>query len=138
MSKINNVLINNAENLDVVMLIYNLIEYIENYKKTTGNLRNYYRNEPKNHPLNDDDPLTVNYNPDPITNFASFEDKCNITGKTLDNDDDNDENNNRKKTKDVEIVALLKHLRNFWKTLDTPLINYGISLVLTWSEMCFN
>ena len=34
----NNVLIDNAENLDVVMLIYNLIEYIKNYKKTTGNL----------------------------------------------------------------------------------------------------
>ena len=35
-SKINNVLIDNAEDLDVVMSMYNLIEYSKNYKKTTG------------------------------------------------------------------------------------------------------
>ena len=87
------------------MLIYNLIEYIKNYKKTTGNLWNYYRDEPNNHPLNDDDPLTVNYNADTMTNSASFKDKCNITGKTLDNDDDNDENNNRKKTKMLKLLC---------------------------------
>ena len=35
-SKINNVLIDNAEDLDFVMSMYNLIEYSKNYKKTTG------------------------------------------------------------------------------------------------------
>ena len=38
--------------------------------------------------------------------------------------------------KEAEIVATLKHLSNFWKTLDMPLINCEINLVLTWSENC--
>ena len=38
--------IDNAEDLDVVMLVYNLLEYSKNYKKTTDNLWNYYRDEP--------------------------------------------------------------------------------------------
>ena len=43
-SKINNTLIDNAE--DLVMPMYNLIEYCKNSSKTTGSLRNYYRDEP--------------------------------------------------------------------------------------------
>ena len=50
-SKINNVLIDNGEDFDLVMPMYNLIEYSRNYRKTTGSLWNYYRNEPA-------DPLT--------------------------------------------------------------------------------
>ena len=42
-SKINNTLIDNVENLDVAMLMYNLIEYSKNYSKTTGSSWNYYR-----------------------------------------------------------------------------------------------
>ena len=45
-SKINNRLIDNAEYLDIVMSIYNLIEYSKNYRKTIGSLWNYYRDEP--------------------------------------------------------------------------------------------
>ena len=37
-SKINNTLIDNAEDLDIVMPIYNLLEYSKNYRKTTGSL----------------------------------------------------------------------------------------------------
>ena len=44
--KINGVKIDNAEDLDVVMSMYNLLEYSKNYKKTTGSLWNYYRDEP--------------------------------------------------------------------------------------------
>ena len=46
-SKINNVLIDNAEDLDVVMPMYNLLEYNKNYRKTTGSLWSYYRDEPR-------------------------------------------------------------------------------------------
>ena len=42
-SKINGVLIENAEDLDIVMPIYNLLEYSKNYSKTSGSLWNYYR-----------------------------------------------------------------------------------------------
>ena len=53
-SKFNNVLIDNAEDLDVVMRMHNLIEYSKNYRRTTGSLWNYYRDEPNN-PLPNDD-----------------------------------------------------------------------------------
>ena len=46
-SKINGILINNAEDLDVVMPMYNLREYSKNYEKTTGSLWSYYKDEPK-------------------------------------------------------------------------------------------
>ena len=47
--------------------MYNLLEYSKNYRKTTGGLWNYYRNEPSN-PLSPDS--------------ESFKYKTNITGKT--------------------------------------------------------
>ena len=81
-SKINNVLIDNAEDLDIVMPMYNLLEYSRNYRKTTGRFWNYYRDEPNDPPLNYDDPLTIKYNADPITNSESFKCKNSITGKT--------------------------------------------------------
>ena len=45
-SKINGVKIDNAEDLDVVMPMYNLLECSKNYRKTTGSLWNYYRDGP--------------------------------------------------------------------------------------------
>ena len=62
--------------------MYNLLEYSKSYRKTTGSLWNYYRDEPNNPPLNDDDSPFINYNADPITNFESFKCKSSITGKT--------------------------------------------------------
>ena len=47
-SKINGVKIDNAEDLDALMPMYNLLEYSKNYRKTTGSLWNYYRDEPSN------------------------------------------------------------------------------------------
>ena len=47
-SKINGVKIDNAQDLDVVMPMYNLLEYSKNYRKTTSSLWNYYRDEPSN------------------------------------------------------------------------------------------
>ena len=63
------------------MLMYNLLEYSKNYRKTTGSFWNYYRDEPNNPPLNDDDLPTINYNADPITISESFKYKTSITGK---------------------------------------------------------
>ena len=44
-SKINGVLVENAEDLDIAMPLYNLLEYSKNYLKTSGYLWNYYRDE---------------------------------------------------------------------------------------------
>ena len=110
--------------------MYNLVEYSRNCWKTTGSLWNYYRDEANICPPND-------YNTNPIKNSASFKYKNSITEKTLNNDDNNDENDNRKKNKqDDEIVVPLKHLSNFWRTLDITLINSEKNLILTWSENC--
>ena len=55
----------------------------------------------------------------------SFKFKAKITGQT-----GNDG------TKDVEIMVPLKYLRNFWRTLEMPLINCEVNLILTWSSNC--
>ena len=131
-SKINNALIDNTEDLHVVMPMYNLFEYSKNYSKTTGSLRNYYKDEPNDFPAN-------NYDVNPITNSESFKYKCSITGKTSNanqEDGEDTEPGNKKTQKNLEIVAPLKHLSNFWRTLDMPLINCEVSLTLPWSENC--
>ena len=64
-SKINGIKIDNAEDLDVVMPMYNFLEYSKNYKKTTGSLWNCYRDQPSN-------PLS--------SNSESFKYKISITG----------------------------------------------------------
>ena len=71
-SKINNVKIDNAEDLDVVMPMDNLLGYSKNYRKTTGSLWNYYRDESIN-------PLS--------SNSESIKYKTNIGGKTPQNND---------------------------------------------------
>ena len=117
--------------------MYILLEYSKNYRKTTGSFQNYYRDEP-NHPLlNDDDPPTVNYNADPITKSESFKYKSSIAGKTSNANQENGENTeqgNTKTKRNLKIVVPLKHLSNFWKTLDMPLLSCEVSLTLTWSE----
>ena len=80
-SKINNVLFDNAEELDVVMPMYNLLEYRENHRKTTGSLWNYYRDE-----LSDDANDNINSNKNTI-NSESFKYKTSITGSTYNIDE---------------------------------------------------
>ena len=117
------------------MPMYNLLEYSKNYRKPTRSFWNYYRDEPNNPPLNDDDPCTINYNADPITNSKSFKYKSIITGKTSNANNGTERRNTKTKT-NLEIVAPLKYLSYFWRNLDMPLINCEVSLTLTWSEKC--
>ena len=109
-NRMNNTEIDNAKDIDVVMPVYNLIEYSDNYSKTSGSLWQYYKDEP-------------NYN---IADSESFKSKVKITGKTPDNGN----------TKDAEIIVPLKYLSNFWRTLEMPLINCDVNLELTWSRDC--
>ena len=131
-SKVNNVLIENAEDLDIVMPMYNLIEYSKNYRKTTGSFWNYYRYEPNNPPLNHDDCPTINYNADPITNSESFKEKSSITVK-ISNANNGTEQENTRTQKNIEIVVPLIYSSNFWRSLDMHLINFEVSLTLAWS-----
>ena len=58
--------------------------------------------------------------------FKSFKSKIKIRGNTP--DDGN--------SKDVEIIVPLKYLTNFLRTLEIPLINCEVNLILTWSSTC--
>ena len=100
--------------------MYNLLEYSKNYRKTTGSLWNYYRDEPSS--TEDNDNITHS-----IFNSKSFDYKANfISSVTNDNLTKND----------VKIVVPLKHLSNFWRHLDIPLINCEVELILTWFKNC--
>ena len=74
-TKINGIKIDNAEDLDVAMPMYNLLEYSENYKETIGSLWNYFRDQPSN---------LLSTGPE------SFKYKTSITGNTYNVDDDDD------------------------------------------------
>ena len=110
-SDINNTQIDNCKNIDISMPMYNSIEYSDNYAKTSGSLWKYYRDQPNNN----------------LANSKSFKSKIKITGRTPAGANE----------KDVEIMIPLKYLSNFWRTLEMPLINCEVSLMLTWSSACF-
>ena len=121
-SKINGVETDNTKDLDVVITMYNLLEYSKNYKKTTGSLWDYYRDESSN-------PLS--------SNSESFKYKTSITGNTYNvGDDEEGYDANKVGKNETEVVIPLKHLSNFWRTLNIPLINCEIELILTWSKNC--
>ena len=102
-SKINNTQIDNAEYIDIVMPMYNLIEYSDNYSKTSGSLWQYCKEIP-----------AVN-NAGNIVDFDganatdSFNFKTKVTGQTA---ADND-NGNIAGRVDLEIMVPLKYLSNF-------------------------
>ena len=79
MSKINNTDTDNAQDIHIVMPMYNLIEYSDNYPKTSGSLWQYYKDDPNDNMLQSE----------------SFKSKIKITGKTP----------LAGNTKDVEIIV---------------------------------
>ena len=100
--------------------MYNLIEYSDNYSKTSGSLWIYCKE------------ITTVNNAGNIVDFNganatdSFNIKTKITGQTNDNGEMNG----------VEIMVPFKYLSNFWKTLEMPLINCEVEIILTWSANC--
>ena len=77
------------------MPMYNLIEYSDNYAKTSGSLWQYFSDEPD----------------DNLEDSESFKSKIKIARKNPNNDNE----------KDIEIMVPLKYLSNFWRTLEMPL-----------------
>ena len=96
------------------MPMYNLIEYSDNYAKTTGSLWQYCKDIPVR------DNLIEGFTPANLTDSLNF--KAKITDRTGNGG-----------TKDVEIIVPLKYLSNFWRTLEMPLINCEVNLIMTWS-----
>ena len=117
--EINDEHIDTAENLDIVMPMYNLIEYSDNYQDSSAILYQYKRDEPPEaNAIND---LTVD-------NSNSFKYKVSFLGNPVVAD------NIAKRS--VKVVVPSKYLSNFFRSLEMPLINCKIKLNLTWKKEC--
>ena len=92
------------------MPMYNLIEYSDNYSKTSGSLWQYYKDEPN----------------DNLANSESFQSKVKITGKTPAGGN----------TKDVKINVPTKYLSNFWRLLKCHWSIEKLVFFLTWPSTC--
>ena len=106
LSEMNNTQIDNVKYIDVVMPMYNLIEYSNNYLKTSGSLWQYYIDD-------------QNHN---ITPSESFKYNIKTTRKTP----------AAGNTKDVQIAEPLKYFSDNYPEM--PLINCEINFILTWSR----
>ena len=113
--EINDEHVDTAENLDIIMPMYNLIEYLDNYQDSSATLYQYKRDEPPGDDavadLTTDNSSSLKYkisllgNPVVVTNIARI---------------------------NVKVVVPLKYLSNFFRLLEMPLINCKIKLNLTW------
>ena len=105
------------------MPMYNLIEYSDNYADSSGSLYQFKRDES---PMND----AGNPNNVALDNSTSFKYKASLLGKATDPDGDD------RSLKNAKIVIPLKYLSNCFRSLEIPLINYKINLVLNWNNNC--
>ena len=117
--EINNTQVDSAKDIDIVMPMCNLIEYSDNYSKTSACLWQYC----KDIPAVDNNNAIVKFAENNLTDSFNF--KVKMTSQTGDDG-----------TKNVKIMVPLKYLRNFWRTLQMPLINCEINLILTF-YYCF-
>ena len=130
-TRINGELIEDANDLDIVVPMYNLLEYSKNYRKTIGSLYNYYRDE-----LSDDADHN-NFDNIKVVNSNTLKYKNKITGNTYNIDVGVDGYNvNKNGTQEVELAIPLKYLGNFWRSLNIPLISCEVSLELKWNKNC--
>ena len=118
---INDEHVDGAENLDIIMPMYSLIEYSDNYSDTSGSLWQFKR---------DESPVTNAGNTDNVStnNPTSFRYKSSVIGESTAGDN--------WVFKNVKIVAPLKYLSNFWRYLGMPLINVKIHIELDWTKDC--
>ena len=107
-TRINVELIEDADDLDIVMSIYNLLEYSKNYRKTIGSLYNYYRDELS------DDADDNNFDNIKVVNSNTFKYKNKITGNTYNVDAGAQGYDvNKTGTQEAELAIPLKYLGNF-------------------------
>ena len=138
--KLNSTPIDNAEDLDMVMPMCNLLEYSQNYSMTAASLWNCYRDE-----IDDVD--------DNISDGKSFKYKTKIVGKTPVRPEWSERAPQQPPNLDgsqlqrperppqppvsglnTEVTIPLKELSNFWRFFDLPLINCEIELNLSWTK----
>ena len=127
-TRINGELIEDADDLDIVMPMYNLLACSKNYRITIGSFYNYYRDELSDDPDND------NLDNIKLVNSNAFKYKNKITGNTYDVLNTADDYVSVKEgTQEMELAIPLKYLGNFWRALK---ISCEISLELKWGKNC--
>ena len=130
-TRINGELIEDADDLDIVIVMYNLSEYSKNYRKTIGSLYNYYRDELS------DDADDNNFDNIKVVNSNTFKYKNKITGNSYNvNAGFQGYDVNKNGTQEVGLPIPLKYLGNFWRALNIPLISCEVSLELKWDKNC--
>ena len=130
-TRINGELTEDADDLDIVMSMCNLLECSKNYRKTIGSLYNYYRDELS------DDADDNNFDNIKVVNSNTFKYKNKITGNTYNVDAGAQGYDvNKKGTQGIELAIPLKYLGNFSRTLNIPLISCEVSLELKWDKNC--
>ena len=130
-TRINGELIEDADDLDIVMSMYNLLEYSKNYRKTIGSLYNYYRDELS------DDADDNNFDNIKVVNSNTFKYKNKIIGNTYNVDAGAQGYGvNKNVTQEVELAIPLKYIGSFWRALNIPLISCEVSLELKWDKNC--
>ena len=112
--EINDEHVDTAENLDITMPMYNLIECSDNYQNSSVTLYQYKRDEPP------EDDVVADLTAD---NLNSLKYKISLLGNPV-------------VANNVKIVLPLKYLSNFFRSLEMPLINCKIKLNLTWKKEC--
>ena len=117
--EINDEHVNTTENLDIVMLMYTLIEYSDNYQDSSATLYQYKRDEP---PEGDPIPNLA------VDNSSSFKYKAELLGDPV--------VANNIVRRNVKVVVPLKCLSNFFRSLEMPLINCKIKSNLTRKKKC--
>ena len=118
-TKIDETTIDDAEDLDLVMPMYNLIEYSANYSETTRILWFY----------SIDEAINFNNNIANTNNFKYFKYKA----KFLENTVADGANGILRNTTNA---VPLNYLSNFWRSLEMPLINCKVELKLKWTKYC--
>ena len=121
--EINDEHVDTAENLDIVMPMYNLIEYSDNYQDSSATLYQYKRDEP----LEDDAVADLTAN-----NLDSLKHKIKLLGNVTEVAGDTA----GVRKLNVKVIVPLKYLTNFFRSLEIPLINCKIKSNLTWKKEC--
>ena len=122
--KINSQLIEDAQDLDIVIPMYNLLYYSKNFRQTTGSFWNYYPNMPKSgHDNNANLRQRIIY---PIKDSESFDYKTKLVGNVPGVADPATGNDIERELEDTKIVVPLKNLSNFMFNLDFLLVNSEI------------
>ena len=117
--EINDEHVDTAENLDITVPMYNIIEYSDNYQDSSATLYQYKRDEPP------EDDAVADLTAD---NSSSFKYKVSLLGNPV-----LDGNITKRR---VKVAIPLKYLSNFFRSLEMPLINCKIKLNLTWKKEC--